>query len=152
MRNDSNTPTRLPLLSQTAEHALRAVLYLGRHEGRGLVSSQEIADALGAPPNYLSKILRMLAKRGILRSLRGPNGGFQLAAAPKHITPAQVVQAVDDVAVPATCLLGDRLCDPDDPCAVHERWSALSAQVLAPLQSTSIADLLSDTNVSGDPS
>ena len=142
MRKQLNTPARLPFLSQTAEHALRALLFLGQHEERGLISAQEIADALGAPPNYLSKTLRILAKQGFLRSVRGPQGGFALAVSAASITPASVLDAVDDVTAPATCLLGNNLCDPEAPCAAHERWSELGRRVLEPLQDTSIADLL----------
>ena len=142
MRISINTPDRLPLLSQTAEHALRALLYLGQHPDRGYVSAQEIAEALGAPPNYLSKTLRVLTKRGVLRSVRGPHGGFALAMSTADITPAMVVDAVDDVSVPATCLLGNHPCDPDAPCAAHGRWSQLGRRVMEPLEGTSIADLL----------
>lgn len=142
MRNAPNAPARLPFLSQTAEHALRAILYLGRNQGRGLISAAETADALGAPPNYLSKTLRLLARRGLLKSSRGPRGGFELAFDIETITAAQVMEAVDEVASPANCLLGGGACDPTRPCAAHERWSTLRERVLGPMQDTTIADLL----------
>lgn len=142
MLNTTNIPARLPLLSQTAEHALRAVLYLGRNRERGLISATEVAEALGAPPNYLAKTLRLLARRGLLRSVRGPRGGFALALSPEKLTAADVVEAVDDVAAPANCLVGNRGCDPHHPCEVHARWAALTAEVLRPMQDTSIGRIL----------
>ena len=150
MLNDTNTPTRLLLMSQTAEHALRALLYLGQHSQSGLVSAQEIAQSLGAPPNYLAKTLRVLAKRGILRSVRGPHGGFELAVPASHITPAQVMEAVDEVTASAACLLGNHLCAPTDPCAVHARWSKLNRQVMEPLEQTSLAELLAGVDPSSN--
>lgn len=134
---------RLPLLSQTAEHALRAVLYLARHRAKGLVPASEIARALGAPRNYLSKTLQRLAQRGLLRSARGPKGGFELLVDPEAISASQILDAVGESADSlATCLLGDLPCDPSDPCEVHVRWNVLVEQVLRPLELTSMADLL----------
>lgn len=146
MRIILNAPARLPILSQTAEHALRAVLYLARNRDRDWVSATEIAQGLGAPPNYLAKTLRVLARRGILQSVRGAQGGFQLRVDADVLTAAEVVAAVDEVRTTAACLLGDRACSPTTPCEVHERWSALTARVLQPLSETTITDLLG-----GDP-
>ncbi len=143
MRNVQPKLMRLPLLSQTAEHALRAVLYLARHRAKGLVPASEIARALGAPRNYLSKTLQRLAQRGLLRSARGPKGGFELLVDPEAISASQILDAVGESVGPlATCLLGDLPCDPSDPCEVHARWNALVEQVLRPLELTSMADLL----------
>lgn len=144
MLNATNIPARLPLLSQTAEHALRAVLYLGRNRERGLIAATEVAEALGAPPNYLAKTLRLLARRGILRSVRGPRGGFALALPAGEVSAADVVEAVDEVSAPAKCLLGDRSCDSDHPCEAHARWVALTRQVLRPMRATSIAKILGE--------
>lgn len=142
MINAFTPETRLPFLSQTGEHALRALLYLGQNTARGAVPATEIAEALGAPPNYLAKTLRALVRRKILRSSRGPGGGFTLARSPDTISTAEILAAVDDVATVATCLLGDRPCDPEHPCAAHQQWTLLRERVLAPLSETSVADLL----------
>ena len=143
MPNAHSTPPRLPLLSQTAEHALRAVLYLARHRAKGLVPASEIAGALGAPQNYLSKTLRRLAQRGLLRSGRGPKGGFELLVHPASLSLSRVLDAVDEsVESSPTCLLGDRACNPSGPCEVHMRWITLVEQVLRPMEETSMADLL----------
>ena len=142
MRNAPNTPARLPLLSQTAEHALRAVLYLARHRDQGLIAATEVANALGAPPNYLAKTLRLLARRGVLRSVRGPRGGFALAVPAETLTAAEVVEAVDEVTRPANCLTGNRPCDPEHPCDAHAQWARLTERVLEPMQATSIAQIL----------
>ena len=143
MPNAHFTPPRLPLLSQTAEHALRAVLYLARHRAEGLVPASEIAGALGAPQNYLSKTLRRLAQRGLLRSARGPKGGFELLVHPVSLSASRVLDAVyESVKSSPICLLGDHPCNPSDPCEVHVRWTTLVEQVLRPLEETSMADLL----------
>jgi Rrf2 family protein len=145
MRNTEVSPTRLPFLSQTAEHALRAVLYLARRGGSELVPAKEIAAALGAPHNYLGKTLARLSRHGLLRSVRGPQGGFALAMDAAAISAATVVDAVDEPRPALPCLTGARPCDPLRPCAVHARWAALASRVARPLRDTSIADLLAET-------
>lgn len=143
MRNTSYAPERLSILSQTGEHALRAMLFLARHEERGFTPASEIAEALGAPPNYLSKTLRLLVRRGLLLSVRGAQGGFRLRRPAHLISTAEVVEAVDEGSPAATCLIGDGPCNPEHPCQAHARWASLRDLVLKPLMDTSIADLLS---------
>lgn len=131
------------MLSQTAEHALRAVLYLGGRGRDELVSADRIAAALGTPPNYTAKTLRRLSRKGLLRSVRGPHGGFQLRVDPDALSLARLVDAVDERAVDgAVCLLGDRPCDPGRPCAAHPRWSALQQRMNELMEQTSVGDLL----------
>ena len=131
------------MLSQTSEHAIRAVLYLARQPKAEPVPADRIAQALGAPANYLGKTLNPLAKRGFLASSRGPAGGFRLLAAPEEVALADVVAAVSEEARPsAVCLLGNGPCRAARPCAAHARWSVVQAELRAPLRGTTIADLL----------
>ena len=133
------------LLSQTAQHALRAALYLARRHSSGLVSAAEVAAALGTPPNYTSKTLRQLARKGLLRSVRGPHGGFALGVEPAELSVARLVDAVDEIAGrPTVCLLGDRPCDGAHPCAAHLRWTEVLERASALLEHTTLADLLVD--------
>lgn len=143
MPNASFVPVRSTLLTQTAEHALRAALYLGGHEAGVLIPAGEIAEALGTPPNYTGKILRRLARRGLLRSARGPRGGFALRVDPRMLTVGQVLQAVEEPAEGgATCLLGDRSCNGSHPCDAHARWTELESRVATLLDDITMEDLL----------
>lgn len=143
MRNTSSAPTGRRIFSQTAEHALRAVLYLARRRADGLVPAADVIAAIGTPPNYTGKILRRLARKGLLRSVRGPHGGFALAVDPADVTPALIAEAVDEAADrPSVCLLGDRTCNAAQPCTLHHRWSALLERAGRPMEQTSVADLL----------
>lgn len=131
-----------PVLSLTAEYALRAVLALARAEDRALKAT-EIADLTGTPRNYMSKTLNALAKEGIVRSRRGPTGGFTLARASSEISVAQISRTFCEERAPARCLLADRACNPVAPCAAHHRWAGVIAATQAPLDVT-IAELLED--------
>src|SRR5689334_16960451 len=135
MRN-SRTAVPTPILSATAEYALRAVLVLARERRR--LSADEIARATGAPANYLGKTLNALAKTGIVTSARGPAGGFGLALPPEELTIARIADAFPEPSRPSTCLLGARPCNPDDPCGAHHRWSGIARMMYEALENTSV--------------
>jgi Rrf2 family protein len=138
-------------LSQTAEHALRAVLYLARQPNGSRVPAEVIAEALAAPRNYLSKTLGTLAKAGVITSARGPNGGFRLAVPAGELSLSRVIGPFGETNGSPVCVAGGRPCDTVNPCATHERWSAVQAELLAPMERTTIADLLGAPNGGAQP-
>ena len=141
MRN-SPIADAMPVLSRTADYALRAILVLARREVGGPIAADEIARLTGAPPNYLGKTLQALAKAGLVRGTRGPTGGFVLALAPGEITIERIGQVFAQPATPRQCLLGTGLCNAAAPCAAHANWHRLAGATREPLAATTIADLL----------
>lgn len=130
-------------ISGTTQYAVRAVLFVAEHGTDEPVRVDAIAAALNVPRNYLSKTLHSLARAGVLRSGRGPRGGFQLASAPDEISLARVAAPFDDLAA-RTCLLGRKSCGWKNPCSVHPRWEAVSNALQAFFRDTTIADLLGE--------
>lgn len=129
------------MLSQTAEYALRAVLYLAEQPHGRPVRVDEIGDALGIPANYLSKTLHALVRSRVLASLRGPHGGFRLAVAAEDVPLMHVVAPFDDIAARRHCLLGNPQCSDRQGCAAHHAWKETSDQVERFFRSTTIADI-----------
>jgi Rrf2 family protein len=132
------------LLSNTAQYALRAMIYLSQNEGSGPIRVDEIAERLGVPRNYLSKILHTLVKRGILHSLRGPHGGFALARPAGDIALYHVVEPFDDIEARRTCLLGRQECSDIKPCIIHEHWKNTATHVAGFFRETSLAAVVED--------
>ncbi|HEX6629842.1 MAG TPA: Rrf2 family transcriptional regulator [Gemmatimonadaceae bacterium] len=131
------------MLSQTAESALRAVLYVAaRGDDAELVKIDEIAAELELPRNSLSKTLHALARAGVLASVRGPAGGFRLAVPAEALPLARVVAPFDTVGQGRQCLLGRPTCSDDGACAAHAGWKAVSEQLRAFFQETTVAELL----------
>lgn len=128
-------------MSRTAEHAVRALLYLAVH-GPESVKASTIASELAAPPNYMSKTLHALASAGIVDSRRGPTGGFKLRVDPGDLTLARIIEVVDDPSPKDMCLVSGTRCSDRNPCALHGRWKTVSARVWQPLRGTTLADLL----------
>jgi Rrf2 family protein len=138
------------MLSQTSEHAIRALLFLAQRPAGEAVPATRIAAALGAPANYLAKTLNALARKGLVAGTRGPAGGFRLRRAAEEITLAEVDASFGEARPAAVCLLGDRPCDALAPCAAHARWTSVCDQLRAPLRATTIADLLDPQAVTLD--
>jgi Rrf2 family protein len=134
------------MLSATSDHAIRAILVLAREYGRQPIRADEIADAIGAPRNYLAKTLNALAKEGLVTSARGPLGGFTLAVPPDQLTLARVVDCFDEPRPQAKCMLGSSPCEPLRPCSAHLRWTEVTRARRAPLNATTIAALLHSDN------
>lgn len=130
------------MLSATAEHALRAVLFVAQFPDETTFASDTIAAALGAPRNYLSKTLQALARSGVLRSSRGPGGGFSLAISPSTLTIARVIEPFTERPKSSVCLLRNRPCDPASPCGAHAKWKAITDHYEQAIQQTTMADLL----------
>jgi Rrf2 family protein len=72
-----------------------AVGYIAKHQGDGVVLSQDISKQYDIPLEYLLKILQQLVRANVLRSKRGPRGGFSLAKPTNKITMLEIIEAVD---------------------------------------------------------
>ena len=130
------------MFSSTSEYAIRAMLVLADKYGREPLSADQIADAIGAPRNYMGKTLNALAKAGLLKSSRGPLGGFSLTVAPNTITLARIIDCFVEERSHSQCLLGNRPCDGLNPCAAHKLWTEILKSRREPLVLTTLADLL----------
>jgi Rrf2 family protein len=129
-----------PVLSQTAEYALRTVLYLA---DRGEPArADEIAQRLKVPRNYLSKTLHRLAQEGVLRSTRGKGGGFRLAIPADQLKLLRVVEPFDEISGERRCLLGRQQCSDRNPCPAHHEWRTVSEPITAFFRDRTVGDLL----------
>lgn len=137
------------MLTRTAEHALRALLFLAQQPEGVLVPANRIAQATGAPANYLAKTLQGLAAAGLVRGTRGREGGYVLLRPASAITVGQVIAAFDTPGEADRCLLGDRACSAARPCAAHGRWQNARGAALQAMRSVRIQDLLAGVAAPG---
>jgi Rrf2 family protein len=133
------------VLSNTAQYALRAMIHLGQREGQGPIRVDDIAEQLDVPRNYLSKILHALVREGVVKSLRGPRGGFALARPAASVKLYDVVAPFDDIEARRVCLLGRQECSDINPCVIHEHWKATASQVATFFRETSLAEVAEGT-------
>ncbi|MCL6503074.1 MAG: Rrf2 family transcriptional regulator [Pirellulales bacterium] len=130
------------MISQTAEYALRAVVYLADHADRPH-TAREIAKASHVPLGYLSKVLQELVRAGLVASQRGLHGGFRLARSPAKLTVWDVIQAVDPIRRIRTCPLGLK-AHGANLCPMHHRLDQAMAMVEEAFRSSTVAELLAE--------
>lgn len=133
-------PGSFAMISQTAEYALRAVVYLADQGGAPRTTSQ-IATTTMVPAGYLAKVMQGLGRAGLVKSQRGLNGGFTLAHDPQVLSVLAVVNAVDPIQRFPECPLGipshgRRLCP------LHFRLDQAAAMVEKAFGETMVAELL----------
>lgn len=130
------------IITRATEYSIRAVLHLAERFPVNVVSKQEICEAEGITPAFLTKILQPLIRSGIVRSKRGVAGGFALARDPERLTLLDVMRAVDEPITLNVCLLEHQPCDRVCTCPVHTLWSQAREQFEAIFSSRSIAELV----------
>jgi Rrf2 family protein len=85
----------MPILPRKGILAIAAVVDIALHDGDAPVSAKTLAVRHGLPPRHLEPVLQALVRDGILKGIRGPGGGYQLAGEPGDITAAQILRAAD---------------------------------------------------------
>jgi len=138
------------MLSQTAEYALRTILFIAqRNEEAGPVRTEAVAQALGIPRNYLSKILHRLAQEGVLQSTRGRGGGFVLSRPADRMPLIDVVGLFDQITPGRQCLLGRPVCSDATACDAHAAWKDVSERVASFFRDTTVGELLGEAQAAG---
>lgn len=110
---------------------------------------RDLAAALGVQASYLAKILQGLTRVGLLRAVRGPGGGVQLAHSPEEIHPWDVLCAVESPDKFTRCFLGQRQCDEANPCPLHEAWSPARSKILEILQTKTLREFAEEAQAKG---
>lgn len=132
------------MFSQTAEYALRVVVFLGSLKGEP-ATARQVAAATRVPEGYLAKILQSLGRAGLVSSQRGLHGGSVLSRDPAEISVFDVMSAIAPLPRIHTCPLG-LPAHATNLCAVHRRLDDAMAMVENAFRASSIADLLTDAS------
>jgi len=129
------------IYSRSAAYAIRALMHLARIPDGTYVMARSIAEEEGVPGHFLAKILQRLARKGMVKSCKGPNGGFALPKPAREIRLVDVVAAVDGLEDYRACIYGYGECNDSAACAMHDGWSPLRSRIMEYLERNSIADL-----------
>jgi Rrf2 family protein len=127
------------MLTRTCELAVKTCIYLGLEVDRNPLSPRQIAKAIECSPSYLAKTTSMLVKAGLLRSLRGTNGGVMLARAPEDITLLEIIEACQGLIVGSYCRDMSR---PGEVCSFHRAMQELHEATIKTLSGWTLAQLM----------
>lgn len=133
-------------LTTKGRYAVTAMLDLAINAQHGPVNLNDISDRQSISVSYLEQLFAKLRKDGLVSSVRGPGGGYQLARAADSIHVAQIIDAVDE-SVDVTRCAGQGDCQQGATCLTHDLWSDLSQQIHHFLASISLQELLSRREV-----
>jgi Rrf2 family transcriptional regulator, iron-sulfur cluster assembly transcription factor len=139
------------MLSKTGVHALAAVAALARLGPGAYAGAGDIAGWIGAPRNYLGKLLKTLADAGILESRKGKGGGFRMGRDPASLPLIRVVENIERIDRWSGCLMSSGKCSDRSPCAAHERWAKVRDAYLEFLEGTTVADLAMEARTRRPP-
>ncbi len=128
-------------LSKLTDYATVVLSYMAKNHAT-THAALEIAEATGIAPPTVSKVLKTLAKAGVLKSLRGAKGGYVLARAPEKITVAAVISALEGPIALTECSYSHRSCEQASGCHIQGGWNLINQKIFNALESVTLADLI----------
>lgn len=131
------------MFSKACEYAIRATLLIASRSLEGKRSSvKDIADATASPLAFTAKVLQQLNRGGIVQSVQGKQGGFEISREQIEKTRlSQIVEIMDGDRIFTGCGLGLHTCNALKPCPMHERFAQVRNQLKEMLESTTLLEL-----------
>jgi Rrf2 family protein len=126
-----------------ADYAVRAVVELASGSQDAPRKVDEVAKAQGIPVSFLENILTQLRSAGLVRSQRGPEGGYWLAHPPAEVNLAQVIRAVEGPLVGVRGLRPEEVSYEGSAESLQQVWLALRANLRKVLEHVTLADVAS---------
>src|SRR5712691_4205652 len=128
-------------VSRKIDYGLRAMIHLAGLPAGKITSLQDLATTLHLPREFLAKILKVLAARGLVRSARGAHGGYQLARPARDISFLEVIEAVEGPVQLNVCLDQKDRCDVSAGCTMYHVWKSGQDRMLDIYRGTTLAEL-----------
>ena len=130
-------------ITSKGRYALRVMLDLAQHREEGYISLKTIADRQGYSMKYLEMIVGSLKREGLVASIRGKEGGYQLVRDPEDYTIGEILRCIEDNLAPVSCIkAGDICCEHAGECMTIPMWKELDDITNAYLDGVSLQDLL----------
>ncbi len=138
-------------ISTKGRYGLRAVIDIAENCGEGQVSLKDVAQRQGLSENYLEQIIFPLKKAGIVKSVRGSQGGYLLARRAAEISAGEVLRALEGELAPVDCLAGEEgACARSSICPTIGMWKRLQDAICSVVDTTSIQDLIDEEKKRGN--
>ncbi|HOK96326.1 MAG TPA: Rrf2 family transcriptional regulator [Anaerohalosphaeraceae bacterium] len=129
-------------LSSRTRYGMRAILELAMEYGKSPLQIKAIADREDISNKYLEQLIAMLKAAGLVRSVRGPHGGYTLAKPPAEIRLKEVFLTLEGPIAPVECLQHTDFCPRCTDCGTRQIWQELQNAIMGVLESVTLADLV----------
>jgi Rrf2 family cysteine metabolism transcriptional repressor len=124
---------------------------LAKHSDEGPISLKSVADRQKLSEHYLEQLVPELRKAGLVKSVRGAQGGYILAKKPESINIGDVIRVLEGPIAPVECTnqTGSDCCEKTSFCVTREVWVKVRDSINDVVDSISLADLISDNENAG---
>ena len=129
-------------LSKTTDYGIVLMAQLASAPDRAPQNARELAQSSDLPVPMVSKILKALAREGLLVSQRGSKGGYHLARLPEELTVSEMIRVLEGPVALTDCAIGPAHCSHASLCSVREPWQVISRVVEEALADVTLADLV----------
>lgn len=129
------------LISTKGRYAMRFMIDLAQREEGDLVSLREIAEFEGISLKYLEQLVRPLTQAGLIKGIRGKNGGYCLAKPTEQIKAGDVLRAVEGTTVPVACSALESGCERGFECNAVRFWAGLDRVIEEYVDGHTLANL-----------
>ncbi|MDP3791275.1 MAG: Rrf2 family transcriptional regulator [Candidatus Omnitrophota bacterium] len=132
-------------LSTKSTYGLRAMVNIAMAQGKCAVSIKDISDREGISSVYLEQLLNKLRRENLVKSVRGPSGGYMLSKDPGRITVGDIVKTLEGSITPVDCAAGREgwksVCQRKSTCVAKTVWAKLAKAIDDCLESVTLEDL-----------
>ena len=129
-------------ISTKGRYGLRILMDLALHQTEKPRLIRDIAKSQQISEKYISRLVIALRKAGMIRSVRGVNGGFHIAMKPEEITLLDVIEVMEGPLSIVDCVSAPKKCVHSKDCAPREVWCKLNDDIRALMRGTTLADIL----------
>jgi len=129
-------------ISTKGRYGLRILLDLALHSGEKLRLIRDIAQSQQISEKYISRLIIDLRRAGMVKSVRGSKGGYELAKAPKEITLLDVVEVMEGPLSIVDCVRDPGCCRRNNICATREIWQNLNSEFRESMQKITLQEII----------
>lgn len=133
-------------LSTKGRYGLKAMFELSLNQNDGPVSLKVIAKKQNISDQYLEQIFSALKKAGLVKSVRGAQGGYLLNREPKDITVGDILTVLEGPVSLSDCLLDDEICENSNICVTKVVWEKIKKGIEDVVESITLQDMINDFN------
>jgi FeS assembly SUF system regulator len=128
-------------ISRQTDYGVFLMTIFGREEPGKLISARDLVARTQLPLPMVSKILKGLARNGILDSQRGVHGGYYLSRPPAELSVAEIIEAIDGPIAITECVDEETGCRFKSVCPMHSNWSRINGAIAQALTEVSLEQM-----------
>lgn len=133
------------ILSTKGRYGLKMMFELAKKHGSGTMSLKDIAKKQDLSETYLEQLISHLRKAGLVNSIRGAQGGYELSRAPAEISVGEIIRTLEGPLAPSDCVLdGEPECTRADCCVTRPIWEKIMESINSVIDSITLQDMIND--------